>query len=159
MRGTPITQEGHDRLQKELDQLKSVERPKVSEAISEARAHGDLKENAEYHAAREKQGMIEAKIKHLEHNLGQAHIIDVTQFPNEGKVIFGSTIVILDVDLEKERSFRIVGEDESDIESNQLSVNAPLARAMIGKQIGDEVLVNMPDGTERCYEILKVDYI
>ncbi len=153
----PMTLAGSEKLKAELDQLKRVDRQDVIRAISEARAHGDLKENAEYHAAKERQGFIEARIRDLEGKLSNAHIIDVTQIPNEGKVIFGSTVTILNVDTEETYCYHIVGEDEADLKSNKLSVSAPIARALIGKCVDIEVVVNTPQG-EVTYEIVEVEY-
>ena len=154
----PMTKQGEAALQKELDHLKSVERPAVIEAISEARAHGDLKENAEYHAAREKQGFIEGRIQDVEAKLGNAQVIDVTQIPNEGKVIFGATVKLVNLEDDSEVTYRIVGDDEADIEQGLISFSAPVARAVIGKFINDEVTVITPKG-ETDYEIIAVDYL
>lgn len=154
----PMTKNGFDQLKLELDRLKSVERPAVIEAIAEARALGDLKENAEYHAAREKQGFIEGRIKDLEYKIGQAEVIDISQIANEGKVIFGATVRILHLDKEQEFTYQIVGEDEADFKQKKISVTSPIARALIGKFQGDEVVVTTPDG-EVDYEILQVDYV
>jgi len=154
----PITLRGAEALRNELRKLKSEDRPNVIKAIAEARAHGDLSENAEYHAAREQQGFIEGRIQELEGKLGNAEIIDVTQMANTGKVIFGST-----VDLEDEASgtkvaYQIVGEDEADIKAGRISVGSPIARALVGKGEGDSVEVATPGG-KRNYEIIAVRYI
>ncbi len=154
----PITAEGAARLEEELKRLRNVERPRVIQAIAEARAHGDLKENAEYHAAREEQGFIEGRIKEIEHKLANAQVIDVTKLPNNGKVIFGCTVVVMDLDNDNELTYRIVGDDEADIRENRLSVHSPIARALVGKFEGDEVQVEAPSGT-RTYEILEVKYL
>ncbi|MDD3609120.1 MAG: transcription elongation factor GreA [Halothiobacillaceae bacterium] len=154
----PITAEGAARLEEELKRLRNVERPRVIQAIAEARAHGDLKENAEYHAAREEQGFIEGRIKEIEHKLANAQVIDVTKLPNNGKVIFGCTVVVMDLDNDNELTYRIVGDDEADIRENRLSVHSPIARALVGKSEGDEVQVEAPSGT-RTYEILEVKYL
>lgn len=154
----PMTIAGKKMLQEELDQLKKVERPEVIEAIAEARSHGDLKENAEYHAAREKQGMIEARISQIEGSLSNAQIIDVSKMENTGKVIFGVTVKLLDLETDKEITYQIVGDDESDIKSGKISVNTPIARGLIGKQEGDDVIIKTPKG-EIEYEIVKVLYI
>jgi transcription elongation factor GreA len=158
MNKTPLTARGADLLREELKQLKSVERPKVVDAIATARAHGDLKENAEYHAAKEQQGLMEARIRDIEAKLSNAQIIDVTQLTPTGRVVFGSTISVIDVDGGKEGRYQIVGEDEADIKSGLMSVSSPIARALIGKQEGDTVEVVTPGGT-RTYEIVEVEYI
>ena len=153
----PVTVRGHAMLQEELKKLKSVDRPAVIKAIAEARAHGDLKENAEYHAAKEQQGFIEARIKDLEGKLSHIQVIDVTAVDARGKVIFGSTVVILDEGAEKEMTYTIVGEDEADIKSGLLSFTSPIARALIGKNEGDEIEFQAPDGL-KTFEILEVRY-
>ena len=154
----PMTITGEKMLQEELAQLKKVERPEVIEAIADARSHGDLKENAEYHAAREKQGMMEARISQIEGSLSGSQIIDVSKMENTGKIIFGVTVELLDLDTDKEITYQIVGDDESDIKSGKISVNTPIARGLIGKQEGDEVIIKTPKG-EIEYEIVKVLYI
>jgi len=158
MQLTPMTKAGAEALQAELKDLKQVQRPKVIAAIAEAREHGDLKENAEYHAAREQQGFIEGRIMEIEAKLGSAQIIDVTKIPHTGKVIFGTTVDLLNLDTEEEVTYQIVGDDESDIKQNKISVNSPIARALIGKMEGDEVDVKTPGGTT-TYEILEVKHI
>jgi len=152
-----MTLRGHELLQAELKNLKSVDRPTVIKAIAEAREHGDLKENAEYHAAKEQQGFIEGRIKELEGKLSNVQVIDVTEIDAGGKVIFGSTVRILDDETEKEISYKIVGEDEADIKSGLLSYTSPIARALIGKHEGDIVEFNAPDG-EKSFEVLEVRY-
>ncbi len=154
----PMTITGEKMLQEELAQLKKVERPEVIEAIADARSHGDLKENAEYHAAREKQSMMEARISQIEGSLSNSQIIDVSKMENTGKVIFGVTVELLDLDTDKEITYQIVGDDEFDIKSGKISVNTPIARGLIGKQEGDEVIIKTPKG-EVEYEIVKVLYI
>lgn len=154
---SPMTVVGHQKLQDELDQLKKVERPAVINAISEARAHGDLRENAEYHAAKEKQGFIEGRIRDLESKLSNCQVIDITKINNEGKVIFGATVTIANMDTDEEVCYQIVGEDEADIKTNKISVTSPVARAMIGKSEGDEFIVQSPKG-EVQYEIVTVAY-
>jgi transcription elongation factor GreA len=154
----PMTAAGYASLEAELKQLKKVERPKVVEDIATARDHGDLKENAEYHAARERQSFLEGRIQDLEGKLSNVQVIDVSQMKNDGKVIFGSTVTVLNVDDEKETVYQIVGDDESDIEKNKLSYAAPIARALIGKFEGDEVDVEAPSGVI-AYDIIKVEYI
>ncbi len=158
MNKVPMTVAGEQRLRGELDQLKSVERPKVINAIAEAREHGDLKENAEYHAAREQQGFIEGRIKEIEGKLGSAQVIDVTKLPKTGKVIFGVTVGLLNLDTDEEVTYRIVGEDEADIKAGRISVTSPIARALIGKEEGDVVLVKTPGGDVE-YEIAGVEHL
>ena len=154
----PMTLKGAEKLRAELNELKTVKRPKVIAAIAEARAHGDLKENAEYHAAREQQGFIEGRIKDLEGKLSHAHIIDVTKVPANGKVVFGATVQVFEVDKDEELTFQIVGDDEADLKQGMISVSSPLARALIGKSEGDVALVDAPGG-QRELEILEVRYI
>lgn len=160
MKAVPMTPQGQTRLSEELEHLKHVERPRIIEAISEARAHGDLKENAEYHAAREQQGFTEGRIRDLESKLANAQIIDVTKMTNEGKVIFGATVTVLNTSESAAEPLRyqIVGEDEADFKMGKISVASPLARAMIGKEEGDVVEVAAPQGA-RSFEIVSVEYI
>jgi len=158
MSKVPMTVRGHELLQEELKRLKSVDRPRVIEAIAEARAHGDLKENAEYHAAKEQQGFIEMRIKDLEGKLSHLQVIDVTAIDGKGKVVFGSTVELLDEDTEQELEYRIVGEDEADIKNNLISYTSPIARALIGKSEGDVASFQAPGG-EKNFEILEVKYI
>jgi len=158
MNKVPITVRGAENLQNELTQLKTVERPKVIEAIAEARAHGDLKENAEYHAAREQQGFIEGRIKDIEGKLSNANIIDVASLDAGGKVVFGATVDVADEETGDELSYQIVGEDEADIKQNMISVSSPIARALIGKEEGDVAEVQTPGGL-RSLEIVEVKYI
>ncbi|MDT8449608.1 MAG: transcription elongation factor GreA [Wenzhouxiangellaceae bacterium] len=158
MSQTPLTRQGAERLREELNRLKKVERPQVIEAIAEARAHGDLKENAEYHAAREQQGMIEARIRDLEAALSHARVIDTDSLDVGGKVVFGARVTLLeDVDGADEVHWQIVGDLESSVEHRRLAISAPLARALIGKQEGDTVEVDTPNGT-RVYDIVEVRY-
>ena len=157
MSKVPMTVRGHELLQEELKRLKSVERPAVVKAIAEARAHGDLKENAEYHAAKEQQGFIEARIKDIEGKLSHAQVIDATAVDARGKVIFGSTVLILDEATDKEISYKIVGEDEADIKGGMISFTSPIARALIGKNEGDAIEFDAPDGT-KTLDILEVRY-
>ena len=157
MSKVPVTLRGHEMLQVELKKLKSTDRPAVIKAIAEARAHGDLKENAEYHAAKDQQGFIEARIKDLEGKLSHVQVIDVTTIDARGKVIFGSTVVIYDEKTEKETTYTIVGEDEADIKSGMISYTSPIARALIGKNEGDEVEFQAPDGV-KTFEVLEVRY-
>jgi len=154
----PITVKGAKKLQDELHQLKVVERPGVIEAIATAREHGDLKENAEYHAAREQQGFIEGRIKDIEAKLSNATIIDVTTLKNTGKVVFGTTVVVADEKTGDEVTYQIVGDDEADIKQNMISISSPIARALIGKQEGDFVEVKTPGGV-RELEVVEVKYI
>ncbi len=158
MNKVPMTVRGHELLQEELKKLKSVDRPEVIRAIAEARAHGDLKENAEYHAAKDQQGFIEARIKELEGKLSNLQVIDVTTVNANGKVVFGTTVELLDADTGKEISYRIVGEDEASIRTGLISYTSPIARALIGKAEGDEVSFQAPSG-EKNFEILVVKYI
>lgn len=157
MQKVPMTVKGADSLREELNRLKQVERPKIISAIAEARAHGDLKENAEYHAAREQQGFMEGRILEIEAKLSAAHVIDVTQIENSGRVIFGATIKLSNND-GGELAYQIVGEDEADIKINKISVTSPVARALIGKYEGDTVEVKTPDGVI-VYEIIEVAYL
>jgi len=154
----PMTATGATKLREELQQLKTVARPQVIAAIAEARAHGDLKENAEYHAAREQQGFIEGRIAEIEHKLGHAHIIDVTQMDPSGKVIFGVTVCLQDINSGEEQRYQIVGADEADIKQGRISIGSPIARALIGREEGDEVEVRTPGGV-KAYEIVEVLYI
>ncbi|MBM7454371.1 transcription elongation factor GreA [Oceanisphaera litoralis] len=158
MKQTPMTVRGAQKLREELDHLKSVLRPQIIAAIADAREHGDLKENAEYHAAREQQGFCEGRIQEIEAKLSNAQIIDITKLPNTGKVIFGATVDLFKVDDEKEITYRIVGDDESDIKANMISVNSPIARALIGKEVDDVAVVKTPAG-EVEYEVIKVQYL
>jgi len=157
MSKVPVTVRGHEMLQVELKKLKSEDRPAVIRAIAEARAHGDLKENAEYHAAKDQQGFIEARIKDLEGKLSHIQVIDVTAIDARGKVIFGSTVVIFDENSEAETTYTIVGEDEADIKSGLISYTSPIARALIGKNEGDEIEFQAPDGV-KTFDVLKVSY-
>ncbi len=158
MQKHPMTKEGADALQAELTKLKKVDRPAVIEAIATARDHGDLKENAEYHAAREMQGLIEGRIQQIESVLSLAQIIDVTQLSPNGKVIFGATVTLLNIDTDEEVTYKIVGHEEADIKENKISVNSPVARALIGKEEGEEVVVLAPSGNID-YEIVNIEYI
>ncbi len=149
---------GAEQLRKELDILKFERRPKIAEAIGEARELGDLKENAEYHAAREEQGLCEARVRDIEGKLSHAQIIDVTTMPNTGRVIFGTTVTILNIDTDEEVTYRIVGEDEANVKENLLSVSSPIARGLVGKSVDDEISITTPGGTND-FEIIKVEYI
>lgn len=153
----PLTKVGAERLQEELTELKSQGRRAIATEIAEARAHGDLKENAEYHAAKEKQGFMEGRIRHLESMLSNAQIIDVTTLTNDGKVVFGATVILCNVDTDETVRYTIVGEDEADLKEGKISFQSPIARAVIGKMNGDEVIVATPGG-EVEYEIQEVIY-
>lgn len=157
MNKVPLTLRGAEKLREELNELKSVARPRVIQAIAEARAHGDLKENAEYHAAREQQSFIEGRIQDIEGKLSNAQIIDVSTLKADGKVIFGATLVLEDLNSGEGLKYQIVGEDEADIKSGLISVSSPIARALIGKREGDEVSINTPGGV-RELEIVEVLY-
>ena len=148
----PMTVEGAESLREELQHRKSVLRPEITQAIAEAREHGDLKENAEYHAAREQQGFNEGRIQEIEGKLADAQVIDIAKIPPGEKVIFGVTVSLIDADTEEAIDYKIVGEDEADLKSGKISVMSPIARALIGKQVGDVVVVSTPGG-EREYEI------
>jgi transcription elongation factor GreA len=156
MEKIPLTRAGHSALNDELKQLKAVERPAVIQAIAEARAHGDLSENAEYHAARERQSFIEGRVKELEGILALAEVIDTGKL--SGAIKFGATVKVVDEDTDEERTYQIVGEPEADIEAGKLNIRSPLARALIGKEEGDTVEVRTPGG-DKSYEILSVSYV
>lgn len=158
MNKVPLTVNGANKLRAELEELKTVVRPRIIQAIAEAREHGDLKENAEYHAAREQQSFAEGRIAEIEGKLSNANIIDVTKTDANGKVIFGATVKIEDIDSGKEVTYQIVGEDEANIKEGRISVGSPIARALIGKEEGDSVIVKAPGG-EIEYEIISVEYI
>ena len=155
---SPITAKGALRLRAELDELKSVKRPEVIAAIAEARAHGDLKENAEYHAAREQQGFIEGRIKHLEGELSHAQVIDIATLSVGDKVVFGATVELADADSGEERTYQIVGDLEADIKQGLIAISSPVARAIIGKHEGDVITIEAPGGI-REYEIVSVKYL
>ena len=154
----PITVNGLQDLKSELEDLKNVQRPKIVEAIAEARSHGDLKENAEYHAAKEQQGLIEGRVVAINDAIARANVIDVTKIENDGKVIFGSTVEVQDLETNKKISYRLVGQDEADIKKNLVFFRSPIGKAFIGKNKGEMVTVNTPSG-ERSFEILDVKYI
>jgi transcription elongation factor GreA len=158
MQRFPMTKQGHDALTAELQQLKTVDRPRITAAIAEARAHGDLKENAEYHAAREQQGFTEGRIQDIEAKLSNAQVIDVSAMPKTGKVIFGVTVDIVNCDTDETKTYQIVGDDEADIKNNKISVNSPIARGLIGKEEGDTVGIQTPAGLVE-YEITEVRYV
>ena len=158
MEKEPITVEGLKKLQEELEDLKNNKRPKVVAAIAEARGHGDLKENAEYHAAKEQQGHIEGRVLEINDIIARANVIDVTKIDNNGKVIFGSTVTVKDVENEKKKSFKIVGKDEADINKNLIYFKSPIGKSLIGKEIKEYITVNTPSG-EKNFEILEIKYI
>ncbi|GKW42115.1 transcription elongation factor GreA [Pectobacterium parvum] len=159
MKQFPMTLRGAEKLREELDHLKSVRRPEIIASIAEAREHGDLKENAEYHAAREQQGFCEGRIQDIEAKLSNAQVIDVTKMSaNNGRVIFGATVAVMNLDNEEEQTYRIVGDDEADFKQNLISVNSPIARGLIGKEQDDVVVIRTPGGDVE-YEILKVEYL
>lgn len=153
----PMTAKGAARLRAELEELKSVQRPAIIAAIAEARAHGDLKENAEYHAAREQQGFIEGRIKRLESEISHAQVIDVASLNAGDKVVFGASVVLADVDSDEERRYQIVGDLEADIKQGLIAISSPVARALIGKHAGDTITIDAPAG-QREYEIVSVSY-
>tara|TARA_B110000305_G_C18983370_1_gene422656 strand:- start:38 stop:514 length:477 start_codon:yes stop_codon:yes gene_type:complete len=158
MEKKPITVSGLKDLKSELGDLKNIQRPKVVEAIAEARSHGDLKENAEYHAAKEQQALIESRVIAINDLIARANVIDVTKIENDGKVIFGSTVKVQDLKTNKKISYRLVGQDEADIKKNYIFFKSPIGKAFIGKDKGEMVTVNTPSG-ERSFEILDVEYI
>ena len=153
----PLTKAGAERLRAELERLKREERPRITQAIAEARAHGDLKENAEYHAAREEQSFCEGRIQELEGTISSAQVIDVGSLNPGDKVVFGATVTLMDLNSEEEVTYQVVGDLEADIKENRIAVTSPIARALIGKEVGDEVQVNAPAGV-RDYEIVAAEY-
>ena len=157
MKRYPMTPQGHAALEAELKQLKTIERPRITNAIAEAREHGDLKENAEYHAAREQQGLCEARIRDIEAKLGGAQVIDPTLLAQDGRVVFGVTVVLENLDSGEQKRYQIVGEDEADVKSGKISVASPIARGLIGKSEGDEAKIQTPSGLVE-FEILEVLY-
>ncbi|EIJ68346.1 MULTISPECIES: transcription elongation factor GreA [Pasteurellaceae] len=158
MNQIPMTVRGADLLKQELDFLKNTRRPEIIKAIAEAREHGDLKENAEYHAAREQQGFCEGRIQEIESKLSNCQIIDITKIPNNGKVIFGATVVLVNTETDEEVTYQIVGDDEADIKSGLISVNSPIARGLIGKEVDDTVNIAVPSGTVE-FDIVEVNYL
>ncbi len=158
MQKIPMTVRGAQLLKEELFRLKTIERPAIIQAIAEARAHGDLKENAEYHAAKEQQSFAEGRIQEVEGKLGNAHVIDISALVNTGKVIFGATVTILHCETEEQLRYQLVGDDEANVKDAKLSINSPMARALIGKSIGDVVVVKTPNGAVE-YELNQVDYV
>nr|WP_314740088.1 transcription elongation factor GreA [uncultured Haemophilus sp.] len=158
MKQIPMTVRGAEQLREELDFLKNTRRPQIIAAIAEAREHGDLKENAEYHAAREQQGFCEGRIQEIEGKLGSAQIIDVTKMQNNGKVIFGATVTLTNVETDEEVTYRIVGDDEANIKEGLISVNSPIARGLVGKEVDDSVTITTPGGKVE-FDIIEVEYI
>lgn len=158
MRKVPMTIDGAGRLREELSELKTVQRPKITQAIAEAREHGDLKENAEYHAAREQQSFCEGRIKEIEGKLADSEIIDIRAITPTGKVIFGTTVTLYNVENDNLVTYQIVGEDEADVKNGKISVGSPISRAMMGKEEGDEITVKAPGG-DTLYEIEKVEHL
>ena len=158
MNKEPITKEGLEKLKIELESLKNIERPKVVEAIAEARSHGDLKENAEYHAAKEQQAKLEGRILSINDTIARANVIDVTKLENNGKVIFGSTITVENLETKKKIKYKLVGKDEADININFIYFQSPIGKALVGKETNEMVTVKTPSG-ERNFEVLKVEYI
>jgi len=158
MRKVPMTIDGAERLREELSELKTVQRPKITQAIAEAREHGDLKENAEYHAAREQQSFCEGRIKEIEGKLADSEIIDIRAITPTGKVIFGTTVTLYNVENDNLVTYQIVGEDEADVKNGKISVGSPISRAMMGKEEGDEIIVKAPGG-DTLYEIEKVEHL
>ncbi len=158
MSRVPLTKKGEISIKEKLSNLKFVERPQISQAIAEARAHGDLKENAEYHAAKELQGLVEAKINEIESALVNAQVIDVTEIPETGRVVFGSTVTVYDIDNDKNVTYKIVGHLESDPDKGEISIDTPIARGMVGKFVDDEIIIQTPSGN-LSYEILEVKHI
>ena len=159
MPSVPMTAKGEQALREELQHLKGTRRPMISKAIAEAREHGDLKENAEYHAAREQQGFIEGRINAIESKLSQSQVINIKEIPYSGRVIFGTTVTIENVDTNEQSRYQIVGDDEADIKANKISCNAPLAKAIIGKEVDDEIDFTAPDGNIITYDIVKVEHL
>ena len=158
MSRVPLTKKGEISIKEKLSNLKFVERPQISQAIAEARSHGDLKENAEYHAAKELQGLVEAKINEIESALVNAQVIDVTEIPETGRVVFGSTVTVYDIDNDKNVTYKIVGNLESDPDKGEISIDTPIARGMVGKFVDDEIIIQTPAGN-LSYEILEVKHL
>ncbi|WP_226989531.1 transcription elongation factor GreA [Buchnera aphidicola] len=154
----PMTVRGAEKLRQELEKLKSIERPRIISAIADAREHGDLKENAEYHSAREEQSFCEGRIKEIESKLSNSQVIDITKISNNNRVIFGATVSILNIKNNEEFTYQIVGDDESDFKKNLISINSPIARGLIGKKNNDVVIICTPGGDVE-YKILKIDYM
>ncbi|MDB4828902.1 transcription elongation factor GreA [Gammaproteobacteria bacterium] len=158
MNSVPITKDGEKAIKEKLSQLKFIERPKISEAIAEARAHGDLKENAEYHAAKELQGLVEAKINEIESALSSAQVIDVKDIPETGRVVFGSTVTLYNIDEDKEITYKIVGNLESDPDAGKISIDTPIAKGLIGKHVDDELIIDTPS-KKLNFEVIDVKHL
>lgn len=158
MQKIPMTVQGAKALRQELEKLKTKDRPQIAKAIGEARAHGDLRENAEYHAAKENQGLIEARIRDIESKLTNANIIDVKKIPHNGIVVFGTTVNVSNIDNDDQKTYQLVGDDEADIKVNKISINSPIARALVGKKVGDIASATTPSGVLQL-EITKIEYI
>ncbi|MDA7786113.1 transcription elongation factor GreA [Gammaproteobacteria bacterium] len=158
MNSVPITKDGEKAIKEKLSQLKFIERPKISEAIAEARAHGDLKENAEYHAAKELQGLVEAKINEIESALSSAQVIDVKDIPETGRVIFGSTVTLYNIDEDREITYKIVGNLESDPDAGKISIDTPIAKGLIGKHVDDELIIDTPS-KKLNFEVIDVKHL
>jgi len=158
MNSVPITKDGEKAIKEKLSQLKFIERPKISEAIAEARAHGDLKENAEYHAAKELQGLVEAKINEIESALSSAQVIDVKDIPETGRVIFGSTVTLYNIDEDREITYKIVGNLESDPDAGKISIDTPIAKGLIGKYVDDELIIDTPS-KKLNFEVIDVKHL
>ena len=158
MNKEPITVKGLENLKTELDELKNVKRPKVVAAIAEARSHGDLKENAEYHAAKEQQAQMESRVIEIDDIIARANVIDVTKIENNGNVIFGSTVTVQDLEIDKKKTYKIVGKDEADISKNLIYFKSPIGKALIGKNVENIVVVETPSG-EKNFEVLSIQYI
>ncbi len=158
MEKEPITSQGLEKLKKELEELKNIKRPKIIEAIAEARAHGDLKENAEYHAAKDEQGKIESRVIEINNLIAKANVIDVTKLEKKDSVIFGSTVSVIDLENNQKKTYKIVGKDEADLKKNYIYFRSPIGKALIGKSKKDLVIVNTPSG-EKNFEIAEVKYI
>ena len=158
MQKIPITTKGIQALRQELERLKTKERPLITKAISEARGHGDLKENAEYHAAKENQGLLEARIRDLEYNLANANVIDIAKLPQSGIVVFGTTVTVVNLNDDTASTYQLVGDEEANVEQGKISINSPIARALVGKKIGDTATATIPSGVLE-FEITKIEYI
>ena len=158
MNKEPITVQGLEKIKKELEELKNVKRPLVVAAIAEARAHGDLKENAEYHAAKEQQAQMESRVIEINDVIARANVIDIKKIENNGNIIFGSTVTVKDLEVDKKKTYKIVGKDEADISKNLIYFKSPIGRALIGKSIEEMVIVQTPSG-ERNFEVLNIQYI
>jgi|TARA_B100000780_G_scaffold165572_1_gene115801 transcription elongation factor GreA len=154
----PITVEGLEKLKLELDQLKNIKRPQIVAAIAEARSHGDLKENAEYHAAKEQQAQMESRVIEINNTIARANVIDIKKIENNGNIVFGSTVTVKDLEIDKKKTYKIVGKDEADISKNLIYFKSPIGKALIGKSLEDMVVVETPSG-EKTFEVLNIQYI